>query len=340
MLLIGGISFAFFTGNSERANASSVPSENQPASGLNVGGLAWIEPKSHVIKLGAPNVMEGARVEELYVGEGGQVQKGQAIGTFSTYTKNKASLEVAEANLALAKADLVRVKAGNKQSDIASQGQTVQSMKASEDAAVKEYHRLEELYKQQLASKSQYDVAKAEMDGAIAKRKAAEQSLTSIKSVRPDDVAIAETKVKVAESEVAVAKANLDLSTIVAPISGTILTIYAHNGESVGDPGVLDLADLTTIDAVTEVDENDILKLAKGQKAEVRIAGLDNPVKGEVREIGGQIKRNSLLDSADPSRMLDTRVIEVRIELNKDQNELISRLINKKARAIIFTSSK
>lgn len=338
LLLIGGLSFVFFTGKVETANASAPEAGTSAATGLNVGGLAWIEPKSHVIKLGAPNVMEGARVEELYVGEGDQVQKGQAIGTFSTYTKNKASLEVAEASLALAKADLARVKAGNKQSDIASQSQLVQSMKASEDAAVKEYHRLEELQKQQLASKSQYDVAKAEMDGAIAKRKSAEQSLASIKSVRPDDVAISETKVKVAESEVAVAKANLDLSTIVAPISGTILTIYAHNGESVGDPGVLDLADLTTIDAVTEVDENDILKVAKGQQAEVRITGLDNPVKGTVREIGGQIKRNSLLDSADPSRMLDTRVLEVRIELNKDQNAVVSRLINKKARAVIFTA--
>lgn len=306
---------------------------------LNIGGLAFIEPKSRIIKLGAPNMMEGTRVEELYIGEGDEVQKGQVIGVFSTYTKNKAALEVAEANLVLVKTDLSKVKSGNKQSDISAQKQTVQSIQAEENAALKEFNRIEALYKQQLVSKSRYDVAMAEMESTIARRKAAEESLSSLKSVRPVDVMIAENKVKVAESELSVAKANLDLSTIVAPIAGTILTIYAHNGEAVRDLGVLDLGDLSVIDAVTEIDENDILKMVKGQKAEVRITGLDKAIAGHVREIGGQIKRNSLLDSADPSRMLDTRVLEVRIELEQEQNNLLRRLINKKARAVIFPSS-
>jgi HlyD family secretion protein len=339
-LLLGAVTTMVLIKKSHIAQAAqlSTANEDNQKSTLNVGGLAWIEPKSRVIKLGVPNVLEGSRVEEMHIKEGDVVKKGQVLGIFSTYSKNKASLEVAESNLDLAKADLTRVKAGNKKADISAQDQSVQSLRANEQSAIKEFQRLDKLYSEQIASKSQFDVAKANMDRAVAERRSSEETLSSLKSVRPDDVVIAEAKVSVATSEVAVAKASLDLSTIVAPIDGTILTVYARNGESVGDLGILDMADLDVIDAVTEVDENDILKIEKGQRAEVKITGLDIAVAGTVREIGGQIKRNSLLDSADPSKMLDTRVFEVRIELNKEQNNLVSRLTNKKARAVIFTS--
>lgn len=335
VLFIGIVAIAL-TRESHIAQAS--PTSTSATDNLNVGGLAWIEPKSRVIKLGAPNVMEGARIEVLYIKEGDVVQKGQAIGIFSTYHKNKAAVEVAESNLALAIADADRVKAGNKRTDISAQNQAVRSLSASESAAVKEFQRLQKLYDEELASKSQYDVAKANMDSAIAERKSAEETLSGLKWVRPDDVAIAEAKVNVAKSELSVAKANLALSAIFAPIDGTILTIHAREGESVGDIGILDIADLSIIDAVTEVDENDILKIAKGQHAEIKITGIDIKITGTVREISGQIKRNSVLDSSDPSKMLDTRVLEVRIELDKNQNHLVSRLINKKARAVIFIS--
>lgn len=300
-----------------------------------VGALAWLEPKSRIIKLGAPNVFEGARVEELYIQEGDRVQKGQSVGVFSTYAKNKAALDVAEASYALAQASLERVSAGNKKSDIISQQQIVQSLKAGEAAAAQEFKRIESLYQEKLAAKSQYDAIKAERNRLVAERKSAEATLTSLENVRPDDIEIAKAQVAVAKSELDVAKANVDLSTIVAPIDGTVLTVYARNGEAVGDLGVLDIANLDVIDAVAEVDENDILKIKMGQKAEIDGANLGHPVSGVVREIGGQIKRNSLLDS-DPSQILDTRIVEIRIELDKSANEEIKRLINKKVRAKIF----
>lgn len=305
------------------------------ATGVNVGGLAWIEPKSRVITLGAPNVMEGARIESLTVDEGDNVKKGQIIGFFSTYAKNKASLDVAEANLALAKADLVKVESDSRKRDISSQERIVESLKAAEIASIKEFKRIEDIFHQGLSSQSRYDAAKAEMDSATSKCKAAEETLKSMKQGLPDDIAIAKSRVQVSQSEVAVAKANVDLSTVIAPIDGTILTIYARSGEAVGDAGVLDIADLSVIDAVAEVDENDILKIKKGNKAEVEITGFDIPISGVVREIGGQIRRNALLDT-QPSQRLDTRIVEVRIELDKSQNAMLGHLINKKVRARIF----
>ncbi|HAJ89802.1 MAG TPA: hypothetical protein DCM27_02120 [Rhodospirillaceae bacterium] len=300
-----------------------------------IGALAWIEPKSRVLKIGAPNLLEGARVERLDVQDGDTVKKGQILGIFSTYNKNKASFEAAQANLKLALATMEKVKTGNKKSDILAQKQTAISLRADENSAQKEFLRLERLYTDQLISKSQYDAAKANHERLSAQRKAAEATLESIEQIRPDDLSIAEAQVAVARSEVEVAKANLDLSTIFSPIDGTIITIYARSSESVGDNGVLDIADLKVMDVVAEIDENDILRVKKGQKATISIPGINAELQGTVRDLGGQIKKNSVVDF-NSSQMLDTRVVEVRIELDKSQNEITGRLINKKARARII----
>lgn len=320
------------------ADPSRAETSDPEASGVDqtaIGALAWVEPKSRVLKIGAPNMLEGARVERLDIQEGDYVKKGQILGVFSTYNKNKASFEAAQANLKLALATLEKVKTGNKKSDILAQKQTAISLRADEDSAQKEFLRLESLYKDQLISKSQYDTAKANQERLSAQRKAAEATLESLEQVRPDDLSIAESQVAVARSEVEVAKANLDLSTIFSPIDGTIITIYARSSESVGDNGVLDVADLKVMDVVAEIDENDILRVKKGQKAKISIPGIDVEIQGTVRDLGGQIKKNSIVDF-NSSQILDTRVVEVRIELDKSQNEITGRLINKKARARII----
>lgn len=311
------------------------PSVQEGQTGEAIGALAWIEPKSRVLKIGAPNMLEGARVESLAIEEGEVVKKGQLIGTFSTYKKNKAAYEAAKSGLALAQARLEKVLAGNKQSDIQSQRQVVGSIRASETAASKEFLRIKDLYRSGFASEAKLDEAKANRDRLTAERKSAEELLTSLELVRPDDVAIAKAEVALATSQVEVAQAALDLSSITAPIDGTIITIYTHPSESVGNKGVLDIADLNVMDAVAEVDENDILKIRKGQRAEISVPGFDYRFSGSVRDLGGQIKRNSIV-GFESSQALDTRVVEIRIQLDADQAGVAKRLINKKVHAKIL----
>lgn len=300
-----------------------------------VGALAWIEPKSRIITIGSPSIVEGARVGELLVKEGDAAQKGQILGTFSTYAKNKSSLDVAKAQVTLAETTLARVKAGNVDSDILSQRENIRSLIAQEEAGIKEFSRIEKLYNDKLVTKSNYDSVMARRDSLSAQRKAAEATLKSLSVVRPDDIAIAKNQLEIARSELAVAQANVELAQIRAPIDGTILTIYARDSESVGDAGVMDIANLDTMDAVAEIDENDILKIVKGQKSEISVTGLNKIFSGTVRDIGGQIKKNAILDSSS-TQMLDTRIVEVRIELDKTDNDILRRLVNRKARARIF----
>ncbi len=299
-----------------------------------IGALAWVEPSSRILRISTPSMVEGGKIDELYVSERQEVKKGEVLGVFATYAKAKASYDVAEANLMLAKANLEKVKLGNKSSDILSQEQRAESIKAAEVSAAANFDRIEKLFAQNLVSKTQYDTALAEKQRLKLERLSAESTLTSIKTVRPDDVKIAESEVKAREAELNLAQTNVDLAMIVAPIDGTILTIRSRSGEAVGDAGILDLADLTRIDAVAEVDERDILRVKVGQSAQALIDGLKTPVPGKVREIGGQIKRNAILDS-NPAQPLDTRIVEVRIELDPSYNEQLKHMINMKIKAQI-----
>ena len=302
---------------------------------LYIGALAWIEPKSRVLKIGVPNPLEGARVEELQVEEGETVKKGQILGILSTYKKNEAAVKVAEANLSLAKANFMKVKSGNKASDILSQKQVVESLKATEDAATKDFQRTEALFQDHLVSKSEYDRVKANRDSLISQRKSAESALSSLSQVRPDDIDIAKANVAVAEAQLAVAKADFNTSMLVAPIDGTILTIYSRNFEAIGNDGALDIANLDTIDAVAEVYESDILRVKKGQKAEVFVTEIGDTFTGIVREVGRQVKRNDITNP-DSSQILETRIVEVRIELDQSKKDILDHLIHKKVRAKIF----
>lgn len=300
-----------------------------------VGALARLEPSSRIIRLGAPNLLEGARIEQLLVKEGDLVKKGQVLGTFSTHARHSANYKVAVSNLHLAKANLRKVVSGNTQGDILSQKNSVISLKAKEIAAGEEFERIKSLYERGVVSKSKYDNALAEKDRSVADRKAAEAKLTSVSNVRPEDIEIAEAEVQVAQNEIDVAKANVELSTIIAPVDGTILSVYARGGESVGDEGILDLANLDEMDAVAEVDEDDILKIHVGQRAEIFVPGISHPFKGVVREFDGQIKRNTVLDF-DKNRMLDTRIIDVRVGLEKEQIGPLKQLVNKRVRVRIL----
>lgn len=330
ILLLGIVVFSLGVFFHSQAMADQ-QSQNQTAY---IGALAWVEPSSRILRISTPSMVEGGKVDELYVKEGQTVQKGEVMGVFATYAKSKASYDVAEANLNLAKANLEKVKLGNKSSDILSQKQRVDSLRAAEISAAAEYNRIAKLYVSDLVSKSQHDAAKAEKDRTKSERLAAESTLTSVRTVRPDDIKIAESEVKAKEAELNLAQTNVDLAMIVAPIDGTVLTIHTRSGEAVGDLGILDLADLNSIDAVAEVDERDILRVKVGQSAEALIDTLSAPVPGKVREIGGQVKRNAILDS-NPSQPLDTRIIEVRIELDPKYNDKLKHMINMKIKARI-----
>jgi len=105
---------------------------------------------------------------------------------------------------------------------------------------------------------------------------------------RPEDVAVAEARVRQARTSLEQAKANLEKARLLAPFTGTVVSITANEGELVspGSP-VLVLADLSAMRVqTTDLDEWDAAKVRVGQKAKITVNAFEDKVlTGEVVDI-------------------------------------------------------
>jgi HlyD family secretion protein len=150
---------------------------------------------------------------------------------------------------------------------------------------------------------------------------------SSLAEVRPTDIAAAEAEVDNARAAVERAKADLDQRRVRSYAAGKVLKIHARPGESVGNDGVLELGDTSTMIAVAEVFEADIAKISNGQRAEVTVRTSGDKFSGEVVAIDPLIKKRDILDS-DPVADVDSRVVEVRVRLDAEASRRLGGLTN------------
>lgn len=288
------LSVLFWLFKGEKAE-TSVPNAQTPtvvdpaARPDGVGALGRIEPRSRVIDLSHDAGPEGARIGELLVAESQTVKKGDVIAIFSDHGRKKAKLDSAKAKVPMLES---RIKAEH----------------ANEQFAVRDYERARKLVKSNTISKSRFDETERNLRESRATVASLESELSSMKA----DLVLAERE--------------LDQSTLVSPIDGTILKIKAWPGERVTDAGVVEIADLTQMDVVAEIYERDMARVKIGQKAEIKVPGMNELFYGTVRELGYVVRKNDLNDT-DPLADRDNRIVEVRITLDTGKEEILKHLI-------------
>ncbi len=208
-----------------------------------------IDPRTQV-KISAD---VAAKIVHLAVKEGDWVEKGDLLVRLDQ-ERYVAALEQSEANLrsAIANANLAKENL----------------LKAEKD-----FDRTKTLVNQNLESRAQYDQAYS----AVQIEKARYQSTQEI--------------VEQARAEVKQTKDNLSKTTIYAPMAGTISTLNKEVGEiALGsqfqEDVIMIVSNLSVMEALVDVDENDIVKVTLGDSATVEIDALpDQLFHGVVREI-------------------------------------------------------
>ena len=117
-------------------------------------------------------------------------------------------------------------------------------------------------------------------------------------------ISVAELQEESAKYQLQSAEANLDeayknlkRTTIIAPINGTVTQLDVELGERVVGTAtmtgteMLRIADLNTMEVLVEVNENDIVKITKGDTAIIEVdAFLGNSFRGVVSEIANSAK--------------------------------------------------
>jgi len=194
-------------------------------------------------------------IVELPVKEGDRVKKGQLLIRIKgdQYEAQKerleANLQSANANLKIRDAELKRIES--------------------------EYKRIKELHEKKLVSDAElesmqtnYLTAKASYESAVAMITQSEAQLREVLEI-------------------------LYKTTIYSPLDGVITNLKVEVGERVLGSNftqgteLMTVSDLNNIEAVVEVDENDVVLVSLGDTAEVKVDAIrDKTIKGIVTQIG------------------------------------------------------
>jgi len=215
-----------------------------------VSATGKIQPETEV-KI-SPEV--AGEIIELPVEDGMQVKKGDLLVKIKP-DSYKALLEQQEAAISAAKATNLQQKAT--------------MLKAEQD-----FNRAEDLFNKKLISVQEYNAAEAASDVA---KNTYESSLHEIE------------RAQAASSQ---ARDQLSKTTIYSPMDGTITVLNSKLGERLvatnqfAGTEVMRVADLTHMQAVVDVNENDVVNVKLGDKANIKIDAYgDRKFKGVVQQI-------------------------------------------------------
>jgi HlyD family secretion protein len=336
-----------------------------------IASLGRLEPQGEVLQLSISQASNSNRIGQLLVKVRDQVEKGQVIAVLDNFGMKQAALVEAQKQVAIAQSKLAQIQAGEKQGDIAAQAAVVSRYQAqlqqeaiARQAAVdrmqvmvknakQEADRYAGLAAQGAISAQERDryqtalgTAQQQLQEAIAQRDQsvetlqkqigeAKATLSSVSEVRPVDVMAAQTEVESAQAKVQRSQAELELSYLRSPRNGEVLKIHTHEGEIVGNDGVVEIGQTQQMYAVAEVYESDISQVKVGQLAKIELLNSAGTLNGKVSEVGALVGKKDVLDT-DPAADIDARVVEVRIQLDQTSSSRAAGLSNAKVKTQIL----
>jgi HlyD family secretion protein len=213
-----------------------------------------IQPKTQV-KISAD---VAAKITNLSIKEGDWVEKGDLLVQLDQ-ERFQASVENAEANLRSSESNALLAKEN--------------MLKAEKD-----YNRTRELFEKSLESQAILDQAYSAFQVEKARHKSALEQVEQARAVLKQ------------------AKDDLSKTTIYAPMAGTISELNKEVGEiALGsqfqEDVIMVVSNLSGMEALVNVDENDIVSVALGDSAKIEVDALpDKLFHGEVSEIASSAK--------------------------------------------------
>jgi HlyD family secretion protein len=278
--VLAGITwFSIYKSNQDVVTVESGRVVRQDLTSL-VTASGEIRPKNYTNVLG-----EGiGKITDIVVSEGDHVKKGDVLLHLENIQPG-ADVQAQQASIDAAIAAMKGASA-NYDSSIA----TIAQRQSDLDKAKLDWNRSQQLFKEQLISKQDYDASKASYDGAVAGLNAAQAQLESSRAARDQ----ARFNLDQARAVLAHQEDVLRKTTYRSPIDGIVSYIAVRVGENVV-PGIqnasgsflMTISDMSVVTAEVKVDETDITSVKDGQTADVTIDAIPDKVfKGHVTEVG------------------------------------------------------
>jgi HlyD family secretion protein len=236
------------------------------------------------------------KITQIAVKEGDHVKKGDVLLRLES-VQPSADVDAQRAGIQSADAGVKSVEANN-----ASTQADIKSRAADLEHAKLDWDRSQQLFKEGLIAKQEFDTSKATYDSAIAAlasaQARAEQGHAQLNQARSS----------LTQNQAMLGRLRdvLRKTTYTAPINGVVTYIAVRVGENVV-PGIqnatgsylMTISDMSVVTSEVMVDETDIVSVKPGEDAEVTIDALPGKYfKGKVTEVGTQaVLRSSGLAS-------------------------------------------
>jgi len=314
--LIAAIAVVVVVRNSVGTHALAAAPGVVRASEVVFAASGRVEGLSDITQVGA--AADGV-IKAIYVKEDQFVKKGTLLGEIACDDLN-AVLNSSVADAEAARQARVRLLRGARDEEKKVASKKTEAARATFEEAKSRMERQRILYEGGQVARAAYDQAVRDLGVAEADFEAAQRTEQLLAAPPlPEDKGRADAEVLAAEGHVQEARERIKKCSIVAPLNGTVLRIYARAGESfstVTPRPLFSLADASGRRIKAEVDERDLGKLAVGQNVIILADGFEGrKITGSVATVSAMMGRKSIF-SSDPAEKADRDVVEAVIDLH------------------------
>ncbi len=321
VLVIVAVAFLGTTRNRNLVQARGIPSESATAA-IAFASPGRVEGASETTQVGA--AADGV-LKAVYVKEDQFVKRGTLLGEIAC-DELQAILQTAIAEADVARQTRTRILRGARDEEKKIASEKTAAARATFEEAKSRLGMQRALYQKEQVSRASYEQAVRDLGVADANLQTAvrTEELLAAPPLR-EEKARADAEVLAAEGRVRTVQERIAKCSILAPIDGTVLRVYARSGESfstVTPRPLFSLADTSTRHIKAEVDERDVDKLSVGQSVIIQADALDGQkLQGSVTRISAVMGRKSI-STGDPSDKSDRDILEAVIGLEDNTRSL------------------
>ena len=225
-------------------------------------------------------------LDRVTVKEGDRVNKGQILFALkkdlleAAYSRSLAAEETARAQVAMAQAELEKVKTGPRPEEIQMAEAAAKKAEAALSLASVEWNRLSTLYKGRTVSGSERDKARSAYESALYAHQEAVKKLKLLQEgSRREDIQTAMANLEMAKARLTEASAtskqasvNLSYAEVSAPFDGLVVRDWQKPGAmlAAGRP-VLTLFNPATLYLSANVEEKDLGRIQPGDPVDITV---------------------------------------------------------------------
>jgi multidrug efflux pump subunit AcrA (membrane-fusion protein) len=281
--IVAALFLASGCGKAEKEKDPVVTVQTTPARRAPISQVVSVEAVVYPLEQAAVAPKISAPIKKFYVQRGTHVKKGQLLAELENKDLSAAA-ESSKGDFEQADASYVTTVGASLPQQIQKAELDAVAAKSSFEAQQKVYESRKELFQQGAIPRRDMDAAEVAFLQARSQNEQAQKQLADLQRVgKQQTLKSAEGSRMSAEARMRGAQAMLSYSRITSPIDGVVTDRPLYEGDpATANQPILTVMNISRLIAKAHVPQSEAALLKVGNSAELRIPGLDEPIKGRV----------------------------------------------------------